>query len=94
MPTSFAFLADTSEKDIEDNRPLNEAITQLSYLIREAGGHRFRMMSIAKIENIIYYYRCSQDTPKKPETKEIAKRYRRQMDRFPCEGKLSFRINL
>lgn len=73
---------------------LNQAITHLTDLIREAGGHRFRKLSVAKKEKVTYYYHCSQDLSVKSEAKEIVKRDRRQMDRFPCEGRLNFRIDL
>lgn len=94
MPISFEFLAEKSGKDIEDYGMLNQSITQLTDLIREAGGHRFRRKSVAKNEKVTYYYYCSQDLSVKPEAKEIAKRDRRQMDRFPCAGRLNFRIDL
>ena len=74
MPISFEFLAEKSGKDIEDNGMLNQSITQLTDLIREAGGCGVRRKSVEKNEKVTYYYYCSQDLSVKSEAKEIAKR--------------------
>ncbi|KAI0999635.1 hypothetical protein K3495_g8562 [Podosphaera aphanis] len=79
---------------IEDYGPLNQAVSRLTELIREAGGFRFRKRFITKKTNIVYYYRCSQDTEFKPKTKLSVKRDRHRMERFAFGSNLKLSVNL
>ncbi|KAI0994468.1 hypothetical protein K3495_g13713 [Podosphaera aphanis] len=94
LPVSFDFLSETDVTHIEEYEPLNQAVSKLTELIREAGGHRFRKRFITKKTNIVYYYRCSQDTEFKPKTKLSVKRDRHQMERIACGSNLKLSVNL
>ena len=94
LSVSFDHVSETDGNQIEDYGPLNEAINQLTNLIREAGSHRFRKRYATKKTTVVYYYRCSQQIDFKPKDKESIKRDRHQMKRFACGGDLKFSVNL
>ncbi|KAI1005796.1 hypothetical protein K3495_g2424 [Podosphaera aphanis] len=52
LPVSFDFLSETDVTHIEDYGPLNQVVSQLTELIREAGGHRFRQRFMSKKKQV------------------------------------------
>lgn len=94
LPVSSLQLLNSGTNKEDAYNLLNQAISQLVSLIREAGVHRFRQLSVDKHSIPVYYYYCSQDTFWDKNTESASQRDRCQMDRFDCSSRLQFKVDI
>ena len=79
---------------ISEFRQQDQAVDVLVDNIYRAGEHRFRKLRTRKISKLAYDYYCCQDSARVRKGETLGKRDRLQMKRFPCNSKLSIKLDL